>query len=206
MPTAKLQRHAVQKGIVISGEHYIAYLYDPKLNPPCCYRCYRRGHVSATCRARWACGYCAGEHDTRECTKRDQENQAKCTLCRGPHPAWAKAKCPAHARHKEEKHRLRMQLLRVEADWDHDVRRQGAGAPPPAPITESGKRRRIDGPEDRSRRRSAGRPRWTATRQEDQNTLKDFIRGSQQATGRPDTPDIDMGAEAGVEEATEERE
>jgi len=99
-----------------------------------------------------------------------------------------------------------MQLFRVEADWDYEVRRQGVGALPPAPVTESGKRRRIDGPEDGSRRRSVGRPRWTATRQDDQNALEGFIRGSQQATGRPDTPDVDIGVEAGVEEAIEERE
>ncbi|EMD60748.1 hypothetical protein COCSADRAFT_97718 [Bipolaris sorokiniana ND90Pr] len=46
------------------------------------------------CKAATACGFCAQEHDTRDCpAKSDRTIARKCTLCRGEHEAWSR-QCP----------------------------------------------------------------------------------------------------------------
>ncbi|KAH7060992.1 hypothetical protein BKA63DRAFT_457555 [Paraphoma chrysanthemicola] len=46
------------------------------------------------CKATTACGYCAQEHDTRNCPGRmDREMPRKCATCRGDHEAWSR-QCP----------------------------------------------------------------------------------------------------------------
>ncbi|OAL42831.1 hypothetical protein IQ07DRAFT_525488 [Pyrenochaeta sp. DS3sAY3a] len=46
------------------------------------------------CKATTACGYCAQEHDTRDCPSRsNREIPRKCATCRGDHEAWSR-QCP----------------------------------------------------------------------------------------------------------------
>ncbi|KAI8437790.1 hypothetical protein MSG28_012021 [Choristoneura fumiferana] len=64
-----------------------------------CYRCLGYGHFARECSAKWACGHCAEEHDTRQCPARDQP--PVCIGCvrmrRDPreaaHPAYS-MRCP----------------------------------------------------------------------------------------------------------------
>lgn len=37
-----------------------------------CYRCLHFGHLAANCKAGPACGHCAGDHEMRDCTKKNQ--------------------------------------------------------------------------------------------------------------------------------------
>ncbi|XP_063367613.1 centrosomal protein of 162 kDa-like [Cydia amplana] len=64
-----------------------------------CYACLRFGHFARDCTHPQACGYCAGQHDTKECQRR--EEPPKCVNCgkqgRKPeepeHPAYS-SECP----------------------------------------------------------------------------------------------------------------
>ena len=59
-----------------------------------CFKCQKYGHIGTQCKAPTACGYCALEHDTRDCpSKLDRNTPRKCTLCRGEHEAWSRL-CP----------------------------------------------------------------------------------------------------------------
>lgn len=49
-----------------------------------CFRCQRHGHIAVNCRGPKRCKLCAGPHDFKECTSRDEP---KCANCDGPHAA-----------------------------------------------------------------------------------------------------------------------
>jgi hypothetical protein len=56
-------------------------------------RCSHTG-TETQCKAATACGYCAQEHDTRDCPSRAGQNIArKCAACRVEHEAWSR-QCP----------------------------------------------------------------------------------------------------------------
>ncbi|KAF2015997.1 hypothetical protein BU24DRAFT_422315 [Aaosphaeria arxii CBS 175.79] len=51
--------------------------------------------MGTQCKAATSCGYCAQEHDTRNCpSKSGQDTTKKCALCRGEHEA-RNRQCPA---------------------------------------------------------------------------------------------------------------
>ena len=66
------QTQAVSKGVVIHGEHHMAFLYHSRLQIPQCFHCSQWGHTQKSCRARVSCGFCAQRHNTRDC--KDREN------------------------------------------------------------------------------------------------------------------------------------
>ena len=58
-----------------------------------CYRCQTHGHTSNNCNKKAVCVKCAGQHDSRECSKKP-ETPPICANCGGEHPA-NYSKCPA---------------------------------------------------------------------------------------------------------------
>lgn len=44
--------------------------------------------MSKACKGQAACAYCAGGHDSRQCTQKDGTVR-KCILCKDNHPAWS---------------------------------------------------------------------------------------------------------------------
>ena len=58
-----------------------------------CNRCQAHGHLSTNCNKAAKCVKCAGNHDTRNCTK-TADTPATCTNCGGPHLA-NYSKCPS---------------------------------------------------------------------------------------------------------------
>lgn len=68
-----------------------------------CYRCLGFGHVQYRCTRREACAFCAGEHQSRDCTKTKGEGVvASCFNCGGPHPAFFRT-CPRNPEMMEKK-------------------------------------------------------------------------------------------------------
>ena len=51
-----------------------------------CYRCSAYGHTATRCSRPARCGFCAKEHEVRECQRNPQK--AKCANCRGNHTSW----------------------------------------------------------------------------------------------------------------------
>lgn len=69
-----------------------------------CFKCQHYGHIGTQCKATIACGYCAQEHESRECPfKLDRNVPRKCAACRGGHEAWS-YQCPTR---KEERAKAR---------------------------------------------------------------------------------------------------
>ena len=69
-----------------------------------CFKCQHYGHIGTQCKATIACGYCAQEHESRECPfKLDRNVPRKCAACRGEHEAWS-YQCPTR---KEERAKAR---------------------------------------------------------------------------------------------------
>ena len=67
--------------------------YESKRPVIQCYRCQAHGHSSVNCNKVPKCVKCAGQHDTRTCTK-TTETPPTCTNCGGAHPA-NYSNCPA---------------------------------------------------------------------------------------------------------------
>ena len=62
-----------------------------------CFKCQRFGHISSSCRGRFKCPNCAGDHSFDQCPNRErpiEEQVRKCVNCGGPHSA-AFTDCPA---------------------------------------------------------------------------------------------------------------
>lgn len=54
---------------------------------PQCTRCQRYGHTKKYCHHTARCVKCTEDHLTTECTRKDRNNQVRCVLCNGNHPA-----------------------------------------------------------------------------------------------------------------------
>lgn len=69
--------------------HQSVTVEDPKRKKSIvqCQRCQQYGHSKNYCMRPPRCVKCAQSHKTSECSKRDRNTPAKCTLCQGPHPA-----------------------------------------------------------------------------------------------------------------------
>lgn len=57
-----------------------------------CYRCNKYGHKQSRCTGRVRCGICSSEHDTRNCSNRDNP---KCPACGDAHTIFDRG-CPLH--------------------------------------------------------------------------------------------------------------
>lgn len=75
-----------------TGAYVAEYIWREDDRP--CFRCSRCGHKQTKCQRAARCGFCSGEHWTKNCTNRDQ---AKCSVCSGEHPIWSR-KCVIHPR------------------------------------------------------------------------------------------------------------
>ncbi|KAF9733767.1 hypothetical protein PMIN01_08110 [Paraphaeosphaeria minitans] len=85
----------IDEGLVWQGEVFQCERYERQCRLKQCYKCQKYGHIGTQCKAATACGYCAQEHDTRDCpSKSGLDTTKKCALCRGEHEAWNR-QCPA---------------------------------------------------------------------------------------------------------------
>ena len=90
----------IDEGLIWQGEVLQCERYERQCRLKQCYKCQHYGHIGTQCKAITVCGYCAQEHETRNCTvKLDRNLPRKCAVCKGEHEAWSQ-QCPAR---KEEK-------------------------------------------------------------------------------------------------------
>ena len=66
-------------------------------------RCQQYGHTKSYCNKTFTCVKCGVSHNSKEC-KKSKETPAKCTLCRGNHPATYKGCEHYHNLTKERTH------------------------------------------------------------------------------------------------------
>jgi hypothetical protein len=84
----------IDEGLISQGEVFQCERYERQCRVKQCFKCQKYGHIGTQCKAPTACGYCAQEHDTRDCpSKSDRSVPRKCATCRGEHEAWNR-QCP----------------------------------------------------------------------------------------------------------------
>lgn len=84
----------IDEGLIWQGEVFQCERYERQCRVKQCYKCQKYGHIGTQCKAPTACGYCAQEHNTRDCpSKSGQGVPRKCAACRGEHEAWNR-QCP----------------------------------------------------------------------------------------------------------------
>lgn len=80
---------------------------------PQCVKCQRYGHTKKFCNRSARCVKCAGEHATTECPRKDKNNEVKCILCNGNHPANYKG-CAVYKELQKKKYpALREKQIRI---------------------------------------------------------------------------------------------
>jgi hypothetical protein len=94
----------IDEGLIWQGEVFQCERYERQCRVKQCFKCQHYGHIGTQCKATTACGYCAQEHETRDCpSKLDRNVPRKCAACRGEHEAWS-YQCPTR---KEERAKAR---------------------------------------------------------------------------------------------------
>ncbi|EKG09040.1 Zinc finger CCHC-type protein [Macrophomina phaseolina MS6] len=90
---------AITGGMVWQAEMLSCELYDRTCKIKQCFNCQKYGHIGTQCQAPQACGYCAGQHSSKECGQKEDPNAerkcaaCKCAACKRSHTAWS-AVCP----------------------------------------------------------------------------------------------------------------
>ena len=73
------------------------------------------------CQSPAKCGFCAGPHETRDCSRKPDEQ--RCPNCqKAGHSAWEKAKCGAYSHQEQYRLVLRATLDQKTAQWDSEKR------------------------------------------------------------------------------------
>jgi hypothetical protein len=94
----------IDEGLIWQGEVFQCERYERQCRVKQCFKCQHYGHIGTQCKATIACGYCAQEHESRDCpSKLDRNIPRKCAACRGEHEAWS-YQCPTR---KEERAKAR---------------------------------------------------------------------------------------------------
>jgi hypothetical protein len=79
----------IDEGLVWQGELFQSERYERQCRLKQCFKCQKYGHIGTQCKAATACGYCAQEHNSRDCpSKADRTATRKCAACSGAHEAW----------------------------------------------------------------------------------------------------------------------
>jgi hypothetical protein len=105
----------IYAGMVWDGQQvHQCQLYDRACRVKQCFRCYNYGHIGTQCNASQACGYCAEQHESRNCKQKGGEGFTLiCAVCKGAHTAWSNA-CPAR---KKELGRVEQAKLSRSIYW-----------------------------------------------------------------------------------------
>ncbi|KAF1989507.1 hypothetical protein K402DRAFT_418761 [Aulographum hederae CBS 113979] len=87
-----------------------------------CFKCWKWGHTQSVCNSpEEYCGFCAGQHATKECQKQGIED-SRCAACKKPgHRAWMSMKCPAHKENWAKQKALEAELNRSTVSAHHRI-------------------------------------------------------------------------------------
>lgn len=85
--TPTLANRAIHMGFLWESTTHKAVLYDRSCRIKQCYKCFKYGHIGPQCSATsQICGFCAGNHVTKECPSKETRI---CAVCKGAHTAWS---------------------------------------------------------------------------------------------------------------------
>jgi hypothetical protein len=160
----------IDEGLIWQGQVFHCERYDRASRLKQCYNCQAYGHIGTQCKATTACGWCAGDHSSRDCPQRDERTATrKCAMCSGAHNAW-NHQCPTR----------REEMAKIKAKYDsrpiyHPVpNRQDRGPEPEARTATQDTSSRSRGP-IQARRATASRGRSLIQRGQKRDNTGDAI-------------------------------
>lgn len=119
----------IEIGLSEGGEIKRVERFEASCKLTQCFNCQQFGHIAKSCKNTTVCGYCIGQHSTRDCPKKERQlpTDRKCTNCCKNHETWDRS---CEIRQKEIR-RLREIYLNRPASYEVGPPRV---APPVAPI------------------------------------------------------------------------
>ncbi|KAJ5927716.1 hypothetical protein N7466_006672 [Penicillium verhagenii] len=72
---------AIRLGLALNGRDHDCQFFDGSHRLQQCFHCQMYGHIARNCRRQAQCAYCAGLHDSKECTQPRNHAAAKCAVC-----------------------------------------------------------------------------------------------------------------------------
>ncbi|KAI1007038.1 hypothetical protein K3495_g1184 [Podosphaera aphanis] len=78
----------ISKGIMWGYELKATEIFRSGFRAMQCYNCQNYGHIAKVCTADAKCGYCAGTHNSRDCSKKQE---TRCVNCGKRHASWNQA-------------------------------------------------------------------------------------------------------------------
>jgi FtsZ-binding cell division protein ZapB len=80
--TPKAAEYLIANGLLV-GQRYIGSVEPYRIDRKRCHRCQRFGHLAWACKQQARCGYCAQQHEYRNCPR---EMRPRCLDCDEEHP------------------------------------------------------------------------------------------------------------------------
>ncbi|KAI0995171.1 hypothetical protein K3495_g13010, partial [Podosphaera aphanis] len=87
---AESANKAISKGIMWKYELKATEIFRSGFRAMQCFNCQKYGHIAKMCTAEAKCGHCAGKHNTRECSGKQE---VRCRNCGKKHASWHQS-CP----------------------------------------------------------------------------------------------------------------
>lgn len=81
---------AISKGVMWKYELEATEIFRSGFRAIQCFNCQKYGHIAKVCTAEARCGQCAGNHNTRECSGKQE---TRCSNCGRKHTSWHQS-CP----------------------------------------------------------------------------------------------------------------
>lgn len=80
--TPEAAEYLIANGLLV-GQRYIGSVEPYRIDRKRCHRCQQFGHLAWACKEQARCGYCADQHEYRNCPR---EMRPRCLDCDGEHP------------------------------------------------------------------------------------------------------------------------
>ena len=196
LPSEELQAEVVRKGIVLNAMLYSAQLWSPNAQSKQCFNCSQWGHTQAVCRKAVKCGQCAGNHQSRNCPKKE----VLCCNYGKEHQSWHKKACPTFQTYKKIVENNRIALMERTAEIRKE-RNQVAEFPRLPTVNVEAEPSTMEKQKTTVKKRGPGRPRKESLTIipmtdpfEETGTLSQAPRRSQRASVGPD-PATGSGAQ-----------
>lgn len=82
--------HAMNNEIVFEAQIFVCEFYDRFCKLKHCFRCQKCEHIETHCQAQETYEYCAKDHSTKHCIKRDtSDTKSLCVNCNEKHSIWS---------------------------------------------------------------------------------------------------------------------
>ncbi|KAF1982804.1 hypothetical protein K402DRAFT_186174 [Aulographum hederae CBS 113979] len=181
------QRKVVQDGFFHGPLWHPVKMWDVSMRATQCYKCWKWGHTQSVCNSpEEHCGYCAGQHPTRNCSKKELQH-ARCAGCKQEgHFAWMTRDCSAFKAFIARQRGIQKKLDQASIDAHRRT---------PTPPSSDGYITITGATKRRMPQAGPGRPPALATAARASGQMRLFLGSQKQATQEPGREEAEMEIE-----------